>query len=348
MTPSQFKDASAGWGSVHGSPSRRLLLMAAGIVALALAWVAFEPVRETAWFVLSNLIAVLPLIIPGIIVAGWVAASGAGTRVADKLSGNTMTMIVVASAIGAVTPVCGVTVIPLMAALLSSGIPLAPVMAFWLSSPITDPAMIAATMATLGIGFAVGKTLAAFALGLLGGFATMCVGGRIWTINPLRSNSIVGRLGSDAGCGDEGVEWRVWNDKARMKRFRDESLSMTRLVLVCLIPAFAAEHLLHAILDPQSLSRFVGDGSPWSVPIAVLFGSPIYLEGFAALPLVRGLMDHGMSAGAALAFMVSGGAVSVWGAMAIAPVLRLQPFILYLVVAVVGSVLVGWAFGFVA
>ena len=208
--------------------------------------------------------------------------------------------------------------------------------------------MIAATIATLGIGFAIGKTLAAFALGLFGGLATLCVGRRNWAIQPLRNNSVVGRLGSSAGCDEEDIEWRFWNDKARTTRFCNDLLSMTRLVLVCLIPAFAAEHLLHAILDPQSLSRFVGDGSPWSVPIAVLFGAPIYLEGFAALPLARGFMDHGMSAGAALAFMVSGGAVSVWGAMAIAPVLRLQPFILYLSVAVAGSMLVGWAFGFIA
>ena len=55
-------------------------------------------------------------------------------------------------------------------------------------------------------------------------------------------------------------------------------------------------------------------------------------------------MDHGMSQGAAMAFLVSGGVVSIWGAMAIFPVLKLKPFLLYLGLAVVGSMASGWIF----
>ena len=58
----------------------------------------------------------------------------------------------------------------------------------------------------------------------------------------------------------------------------------------------------------------------------------------------RELIDHGMSQGAAMGFLVSGGVVSIWGAMAIFPVLRLKPFLLYLGLAVIGSMASGWAF----
>ena len=51
-----------------------------------------------------------------------------------------------------------------------------------------------------------------------------------------------------------------------------------------------------------------------------------------------------MAEGAAMAFLVSGGVVSIWGAMAIFPVLRLKPFLLYLVLAVIGSMASGWIF----
>ena len=50
----------------------------------------------------------------------------------------------------------------------------------------------------------------------------------------------------------------------------------------------------------------------------------------------------------ALAFLVSGGVVSIWGAMAIFPVLRMKPFLLYLVLALTGSLLAGWAYGSLA
>jgi uncharacterized membrane protein YraQ (UPF0718 family) len=71
------------------------------------------------------------------------------------------------------------------------------------------------------------------------------------------------------------------------------------------------------------------------------------LDGYAALPLTRGLIDHGMSPGAALAFLVSGSVVSIWGAIAIFPVLRMKPFLLYLFLATIGSLSVGWLYDWV-
>ena len=62
------------------------------------------------------------------------------------------------------------------------------------------------------------------------------------------------------------------------------------------------------------------------------------------MPLTRSLLEHGMSTGAAMAFLVSGGVVSIWGAMAIFPILRMKPFLLYLSVAVTGSMASGWIF----
>lgn len=65
------------------------------------------------------------------------------------------------------------------------------------------------------------------------------------------------------------------------------------------------------------------------------------------MPLTRGLVDNGMSPGAAMAFLVSGGVVSIWGALAIFPVLKLRPFLLYLVLAVTGSLISGYVFEWV-
>ena len=48
-----------------------------------------------------------------------------------------------------------------------------------------------------------------------------------------------------------------------------------------------------------------------------------------------------------MAFLVSGGVVSIWGAMAIAPILKLAPFLLYLAIAVLGSLAAGYVFAWV-
>ena len=319
-----------------------ILVAMAGTALAALFWPG--AVWETVFFVAWSLLVISPIVIPGILLAAWIVASGADKRIASVFDGRMGWSVLAASAVGAVTPVCGVTVLPLMAGLLAGGVPLAPVMAFWLSSPVTDPAMLATTAATLGIGFAIGKTVAAFGLGLLGGLAGWFFAKADWALNPLRNNQIVGRI-ITARCGsDLPFRAQFWSDVTRRTVFAQQLWATTRLILICLIPAFAAEHVLNSLLQPEALSAYVGRETGWAIPLSVFVGAPAYVDGYAALPLTRSLMDHGMSPGAAMAFLVSGGVVSIWGAMAIFPVLRLPPFLLYLILAVIGSLLAGYGF----
>lgn len=295
-------------------------------------------------FALWGLVDVAPLVIPGILLTAWIVASAADAPIARAFQHRTLPAVLFASVVGAVTPVCGVTVLPLMAGLLAAGVPLAPIMAFWLSSPITDPAMLATTVATLGLSFAVGKTLAAFGLGLFGGLATGLFAKRPWALRALRDSGLAQRV-AEARCGDaRPFRARFWIEADRRRAFVHQAWATTRLIVVCLIPAFAAEYVLNAALTPGALAAYVGADNWWAIPAAVFVGAPAYIDGYAALPLTRGLIDNGMSAGAAMAFLVSGGVVSIWGALAILPVLKLKPFVLYLFLAVAGSILAGYLF----
>ena len=304
------------------------------------------PIRffDTLSFVVIGMIDVAPLVVPGIIVSAWVNASGAGSRIKRAFDGNQLKAILLASAIGAITPVCGVTVLPLMAGLLASGVPLAPVMAFWLSSPVTDPAMFSVTAATLGFHFAIAKAMAAFFIGVFGGVTTTVVAARSWTQSPLRPVGLAATLGKHSACSSESFETAIWKHPERTKHFNNELWAMTKLISICLGLAFAAEHLMQVYMQPEALADYVGKQSNWAIPLAVFVGSPAYLDGYAALPLTRGLIDHGMSLGAAMAFLVSGSVVSIWGAIAIFPILRIRPFLLYLSLAIVGPLATGWLY----
>ena len=318
--------------------------ISAALVCLIAA--ALWPIRfsTTISFVVNGMINVSPLVVPGIIVSAWVNASGAGDRIKQAFDGNQLKAILLASTIGAITPVCGVTVLPLMAGLLASGVPLAPVMAFWLSSPVTDPAMFSVTAATLGFHFAIAKTLAAFLIGVFGGVTTAGISPSSWTQSPLRQVGLAATLGKQSACSSASFETAIWKHPERIKQFSNELWAMTKLITICLGLAFAAEHLMQVYMQPEALAGYVGKQSSWAIPLAVFVGSPAYLDGYAALPLTRGLIDHGMSLGAAMAFLVSGSVVSIWGAIAIFPVLRSRPFFLYLSLAIVGSLATGWLY----
>lgn len=321
-----------------------------GLCLALLAGIAFawpEHAKGVALFVGWGLAAVAPIVVPGILLAAWIIASGADTYIASAFEGRTLRTVMAASLIGSITPVCGITVLPLMAGLLAAGVPLAPIMAFWLSSPITDPAMLATTAATLGLSFAIGKTLAAFGLGMFGGAITSLFAKSPWALNALRDNGLARQL-SAARCGAaQTFEPKVWRTKERRRSFSTQFWATARLILICLIPAFAAEYVLNAALTPGSLAAYVGEDQWWAIPAAVFVGAPAYIDGYAAMPLTRGLIESGMSEGAAMAFLISGGVVSIWGAMAIAPVLKLKPFLLYLLLAVLGSLAAGYIFEWV-
>ena len=181
-------------------PARRPWLSLA--VATVLTLTAWQPraVWDTLLFVVGGMVSITPIVIPGVVLAAWLTASGAGDRVAVIFQGRTVQTVSAAALVGALIPVCGVTVLPLMAGLLAAGVPLAPVMAFWLASPITGPALLSATLATLGPAFAIGKTVAAIGLGLFGGLATAAFARQAWTRDPLRSNRLVGSLGTWTAC----------------------------------------------------------------------------------------------------------------------------------------------------
>lgn len=321
------------------------------VPAVLVAAVAAAVFPATAWdatvFALRNLVLVSPTVGLGVVLAAAVTASGSTALIAGAFRGRPLRMIALAALVGALTPVCGVSVLPLVAGLRAARVPLAPIMAFWLSSPITGPAMLAVTVGTLGLPFALGKTFAAFGIGVFGGMVTSAIASPCRLHPPERGSRHIARARAEAcaPCGPDAVRWRFWAEPARRRVFCNVAVDTTRLVLTWLAIAFVAEYFLRAWLPPDALVPLVGEGSCWAVPLAALVGMPIYLDGYAALPLIRGLIDNGMRPDAAMAFLVAGGVTSAWAAIPVLALVRLPVFVVYVLLAIAGSMLAGWAYG---
>lgn len=278
--------------------------------------------------VLRNTVAglgvLMPVVLLASLLAGALAVGSWSGRVLAVIEGRPARAVVLASVAGALTPVCGLGVLPLIAALLHRGLPLAPVMAFWVSSPIMGPSMVVVTVGVLGVQFAAAKALAAVGMGLLAGAVTHALPGFNGPVGTLT------RPGQSAcsECRSAGFWWEAWNS--------------ARLVLRWLALALVLEILLQRLVPEAWIESAFGAGSGASVPLAAVVGAPLYVDGYAALPMVRGLMEMGMSFGAALAFMISGAAVSVYAAAAVAAIVRPRVFVLYIALAVVGAVAAGF------
>ncbi len=325
-------------------PKRRILLV---VALLALGLALRDHLLAAILFALSNLWQMAPIALAGLLVTAVLTATGSIGLLVATFDARELLAIVMVSLIGAVLPVCGITLLPLVAGLLGAGMPLAPVMAFLLSSAVTDPEMFAVTAATLGLPFAVGKTVAAFGIGLLGGGATWTLVRIGWFERPMRQSPMLQSLFPESACcgpTETDVRWRFWHDPERLAVFRKTCWSMAKLVVLFLSAAFVAEYFLKLYLPEDALTGVVGHDNPLAVPIAALVGAPLYLDGYAALPLVRGLIDRGMAEGAAMAFLIAGGITSAWTALPVFALVRLPVFLAYIVMAVVGSILAGWAY----
>ena len=145
-----------------------VLAIYAGLLLLAP-----ERIPESLKFVAGALIRISPFLLFSIAVAAYAQGTGSDRLIKDVFSGNPLATITTAALFGSLSPFCSCGVIPIVAGLLGAGVPLAPVMAFWISSPLMDPEMFILFAATLGIHFTVAKTLAALGLGLIGGFGTL-------------------------------------------------------------------------------------------------------------------------------------------------------------------------------
>ena len=262
-----------------------------------------ETTRSTAW----SLVDVLPFLALAVAAAGYAKASGSDQLIAKAFTGRPVPMVFAAALIGAVSPFCSCGVIPLIAALLAMGVPLAPVMAFWLASPIMDPSMFALTVGTLGIDFAVAKTAAAFAIGAFGGLGMLVLQRAGRFENPLREGVGDGGCAGSTVRAPKPIEWRVWRDAGRMAAFGREARRSSVFLLKWLTLAFILESLMLAFIPETWIMAALGSDNAWSLPLATIIGVPAYLNGYAALPLVDGLLAQGMAPGAALSFMVAGG-----------------------------------------
>ena len=75
--------------------------------------------------------------------------------------------VLLATAVGAFSPFCSCTVIPIIAGLLVSGVPLAPVMSFWIASPTMDPEIVTLTVGILGWPLALSRLGASLAVSMV-------------------------------------------------------------------------------------------------------------------------------------------------------------------------------------
>jgi uncharacterized membrane protein YraQ (UPF0718 family) len=323
-------------------------------------------------FVVREVLGVLPAFLLSMALAALVRALRLDATIRRAVETRVGLAVVLATAVGAFSPLCSCTVIPVVSGLLLSGVPLAPVMSFWVASPTMDPEMFAFTVATLGWPLAVVRLGATLVLSLTAGYLTLGLqrGGFLTldVLRPARARPAAskGRLPVvrsglpviAGGSSDErptsccapaaapaaGSWTGLLADRLRgidLPGFGRDMAGQSYRLGRWLVLAFVLEALMLRYVPQATIAGVLGEGSGFAVVLAALVGIPLYLNNVSALPIVSGLLAQGMQPGAAIAFLIAGPVTTVPAMSAVWGVVRPRVFALYVGVALVGAVALG-------
>jgi len=312
------------------------------IVLLLVAVLAPAEFMPTVQFASKAFAGTAGFIAFAVLAVGYLKASGAESSLAKAFEGRETRMILMAAIFGGISPFCSCEVIPFIAAMLAVGAPLSAVMAFWLASPLMDPAMFLITSGTLGLDFAIAKTLSAVALGLFGGFGVKALGFTGLFTNPLKTVKNTG-----CGCGSDPFSgkpvWAFWKERERVETFRRESLANALFLTKWLVLAYVFEALMIRFIPAEWIATTLGGDGFQPIFLGALLGGPAYLNGYAAVPLISGLLEQGMSQGAAMSFVIAGGVSCIPAAIAVWALVKPKVFFAYLAFAFIGALIAGVA-----
>ncbi|MCP4418803.1 MAG: hypothetical protein GY805_19480 [Chloroflexi bacterium] len=131
--------------------------------------------REILLFLITAVSHVWPFFLISIVLSVLIQALKLDGMIRKTFDNKVGMAILLATVVGAFSPFCSCTVIPVIAGLLASGVPLAPIMSFWIASPTMDPEIFALSVGVLGWPIAIVRLVATLILSLSAGYITLAL-----------------------------------------------------------------------------------------------------------------------------------------------------------------------------
>jgi uncharacterized membrane protein YraQ (UPF0718 family) len=328
-------------------------------------------VADISNFMIKAFVRIFPYILISIPFSVFINLSGKSVKIGAWFRKRPFLAILAATLFGSLSPLCSCTVIPVIYSLLLSGVPLGPVMAFWMASPSMDPEIFFLSLATIGTPLSIARLVTTFFLSLGGGLLTHYLDYRgFFGRNYIKENPNFGtfsirnglrklmrRQASESSCcssspADSGnasccAAATPETEPPLSKRIIKESFKMTLFIMKFILLALFLEALIDLYL-PETFIPNMLSGRGWlGIPLAALFGIPFYTNSLAALGIVSGLLQKGLSGAAALAFLIAGPTTTLPAMTAVFGITRKRVFLVYLSLALLGSILFGALYAFV-
>lgn len=209
----------------------------------------------------------------------------------------------VGAALGAVTPFCSYSTIPMLAGLLRSGASFGPTMAFLFASPLLDPVVLGVLVFLVGVEGTVAYAVLTFSASVLIGalFARL---GLEKDLKPLPGAARRGEdpSGCEAAGSAKGTVWRrAWAD----------AWAFFVPAVPYLLVGTAAGAAIYGLVPTSWVVAVAGPGQPFAIPLAAALGVPMYVNAETFFPISAALLQKGVGVGAVIALIITSMGVSL-------------------------------------
>jgi uncharacterized membrane protein YraQ (UPF0718 family) len=150
---------------------------------------------------------------------------------------------------------------------------------------------------------------------------------------------------SQCGCSSSCAELvESAKQTVTLPMFVTELWSISKRLLPLFFGFTFVGYLLNGLIPTTWILSLFGSGHAYSIPLAATLGLPFYINTEASLPLVRAMLDSGMSQGAALAFLITGAGTSIGAIGGALTIARWRVIAIVIGTLWAGSVLIGFAY----
>ncbi|MCM8791118.1 MAG: permease [Candidatus Omnitrophica bacterium] len=250
-------------------------------------------------------------------------------------SGRGFAPYVVSGVGGPFLSMCSCSIIPLFGGLYKRGAGLGPAITFLVTGPAYNPAAILLTLGLLGWKFGLARIIVAITAGILVGYTTDRIfKNRLPEPEPVRIDTVA----ESAPQENLGFGKRLYNMSLYSWEFVKMVLPLIMLGVIC-------AGLVKILLPAWILVKYLGNGI-LPIMLSSVIGVFMYTPTLVEVPLVRGLLESGMGTGAALAFLLTGPALSLPSILGVCKIVKPRVPLVYATLMWVCGTVAGLIFWF--
>jgi uncharacterized protein len=242
-----------------------------------------------------------------------------------------------AAILGAITPFCSCSSIPLFIGFVGAGIPLGVTFTFLIASPLINESSLYLFPAMFGMKVTIIYNIIGIIIAILGGMIIQRLGVDKYVKPELLKFKSRKQMKVDNG----GVSLSF---KKLIKYFWQDGMNITKTIFPYVVLGVSIGALIHGFVPASFVEKYLSNRSWWAVPLATLLGAPLYANSISVIPVMEALVGKGVPLGTALAFMTAIVTVSIPEILILKKVMRWQLLAIFFGITLVGVMIMGYVF----